>query len=91
VDAGSPPAQALDGVPADVVVAGFYRTCVSDQVLPASPADYVRRPNVPPRIPHPGLVAPGVNPMPQSVCRAWFADQREQLGADGTAAVRLSQ
>lgn len=30
------------------VVAGFYRTCVIDQVLATSPADYVRRPNVPP-------------------------------------------
>ena len=33
------------------VVAGFYRTCVIDQVLPQSPADYVRRPNVPPESP----------------------------------------
>lgn len=37
------------------VVAGFYRTCVIDQVLPASPADYVRRPNVPPESPTLGL------------------------------------
>jgi integrase/recombinase XerD len=29
------------------VVAGFYRTCVIDGVLEHSPADYVRRPNVP--------------------------------------------
>jgi site-specific recombinase XerD len=29
------------------VVAGFYRTCVIDGVLAASPADYVRRPHVP--------------------------------------------
>lgn len=29
------------------VVAGFYRTCVIDDVLPHSPAEYVRRPNVP--------------------------------------------
>jgi hypothetical protein len=28
------------------VVAGFYRTCVIDGILPHSPADYVRRPNV---------------------------------------------
>lgn len=28
------------------VVVGFYRTCVIDQVLPQSPADYVRRPAV---------------------------------------------
>ncbi len=37
------------------VVAGFYRTCVIDQVLPQSPADYVRRPNVPPESPTLGL------------------------------------
>lgn len=30
------------------VVAGFYRTCVIDEVLTHSPAEYVRRPNVPP-------------------------------------------
>jgi integrase/recombinase XerD len=29
------------------VVAGFYRTCVIDAVLEHSPAEYVRRPNVP--------------------------------------------
>src|SRR5664279_1814611 len=29
------------------VVAGFYRTCVIDGVLQHSPAEYVRRPNVP--------------------------------------------
>ncbi len=37
------------------VVAGFYRTCVIDQVIPQSPADYVRRPNVPPESPTLGL------------------------------------
>jgi integrase/recombinase XerD len=37
------------------VVAGFYRTCVIDQVLPHSPAEYVRRPNVPPESPTLGL------------------------------------
>ncbi|MHA6513845.1 tyrosine-type recombinase/integrase [Tessaracoccus sp. Z1128] len=37
------------------VMAGFYRTCVIDQVIPASPADYVRRPNVPPESPTLGL------------------------------------
>ena len=37
------------------VVAGFFRTCVIDQVLPVSPADYVRRPNVPPESPTLGL------------------------------------
>jgi integrase/recombinase XerD len=30
------------------VVVGFYRVCLIDQVLPHSPADYVRRPAVPP-------------------------------------------
>ncbi|MCW3843377.1 tyrosine-type recombinase/integrase [Micromonospora yasonensis] len=29
------------------VVVGFYRVCVIDQILPHSPADYVRRPTVP--------------------------------------------
>lgn len=37
------------------VVAGFYRTCVIDQVIATSPADYVRRPNVPPESPTLGL------------------------------------
>lgn len=37
------------------VVAGFYRTCVIDQVIAQSPADYVRRPNVPPESPTLGL------------------------------------
>jgi site-specific recombinase XerD len=37
------------------VVAGFYRTCVIDAVLPQSPAEYVRRPNVPPESPTLGL------------------------------------
>ena len=37
------------------VVAGFYRTCVIDQVIDSSPADYVRRPNVPPESPTLGL------------------------------------
>ena len=37
------------------VVVGFYRTCVIDQVLAQSPADYVRRPNVPPESPTLGL------------------------------------
>ncbi len=34
---------------------GFYRTCVIDGVLPSSPAEYVRRPNVPPESPTLGL------------------------------------
>jgi integrase/recombinase XerD len=33
------------------VTAGFYRTCVIDGVLEHSPAEYVRRPNVPPESP----------------------------------------
>ncbi|GAB3472103.1 tyrosine-type recombinase/integrase [Kineococcus endophyticus] len=37
------------------VVASFYRTCVVDEVLEHSPADYVRRPNVPPESPTLGL------------------------------------
>ena len=37
------------------IVAGFYRTCVIDDVLEHSPADYVRRPNVPPELPTLGL------------------------------------
>lgn len=37
------------------VVAGFYRTCVIDHVISQSPADYVRRPNVPPESPTLGL------------------------------------
>ncbi len=37
------------------VVTGFYRTCVIDGVLEHSPADYVRRPSVPPESPTLGL------------------------------------
>ncbi len=37
------------------VVAGFYRTCVIDGVLEHSPAEYVRRPNVPAASPTLGL------------------------------------
>jgi site-specific recombinase XerD len=37
------------------VVAGFYRTCVIDAVLSASPAQYVRRPPVPSESPTLGL------------------------------------
>jgi site-specific recombinase XerD len=37
------------------VVAGFYRTCVIDGILEHSPADHVRRPNVPPESPTLGL------------------------------------
>jgi site-specific recombinase XerD len=37
------------------VVAGFHRTCVIDQILEHSPAEHVRRPNVPPESPTLGL------------------------------------
>lgn len=37
------------------MVVGFYRICVIDQILPYSPADYVRRPVVPPESPTLGL------------------------------------
>ena len=37
------------------VVVGFYRTCVIDGVLEHSPAEYVRRPNVPAESPTLGL------------------------------------
>ncbi len=37
------------------MVAGFYRTCVIDDVLEHSPAEYVRRPNVPAESPTLGL------------------------------------
>src|SRR5919202_6691010 len=37
------------------VVVGFYRVCVIDQILPQSPADYVRRPPVPADSPTLGL------------------------------------
>jgi site-specific recombinase XerD len=37
------------------VVVGFYRTCVIDGILEHSPADHVRRPNVPPESPTLGL------------------------------------
>jgi integrase/recombinase XerD len=37
------------------VIVGFYRTCVIDSVLEHSPADYVRRPHVPPESPSLGL------------------------------------
>jgi len=37
------------------VVIGCYQVCVIDQVLPHSPADYVRRPLAPPESPTLGL------------------------------------
>ncbi len=37
------------------IVIGFFRTCVIDGVLEHSPADYVRRPHVPPESPTLGL------------------------------------
>ncbi|XRQ09650.1 tyrosine-type recombinase/integrase [Actinomadura welshii] len=36
-------------------MAGFYRTCVIDGILEHSPADHIRRPNVPPESPMLGL------------------------------------
>jgi integrase/recombinase XerD len=36
------------------IVIGFYRTCVIDGVIEHSPADYVRRPTVPPQSPSSG-------------------------------------
>ena len=51
----SQPGPALDGLAPHVVVAGFYRTCVIDAVLEHSPAEYVRRPNVPAESPTLGL------------------------------------
>ena len=41
--------------PSTVAVVGFYRTRVIDQILPYSPAGYVRRPPVPAESPVPGL------------------------------------
>jgi len=40
------------------VLAGFYRTCVIDGVLAASPAEYVRRPHVSAESPTLGLTHP---------------------------------
>jgi hypothetical protein len=37
------------------IVAGFFRTCVIDEVLATWPAEHVRRPNVPPESPTLGL------------------------------------
>jgi integrase/recombinase XerD len=37
------------------VVVGFYRVCVIDQIMPHSPADYVRRPSMPAESPTLGL------------------------------------
>ncbi|SIM52199.1 tyrosine-type recombinase/integrase [Micromonospora cremea] len=37
------------------IVVGFYRVCVIDGILPNSPADYVRRPTMPPESPTLGL------------------------------------
>lgn len=37
------------------VLTGFFRTCVIDEVLEHSPAEYVRRPHVPPESPTLGL------------------------------------
>jgi integrase/recombinase XerD len=37
------------------IIVGFYRTCVIDSIIEYSPADYVRRPHVPPESPTLGL------------------------------------
>jgi hypothetical protein len=37
------------------VVVVFYRVCAIDQILPPAPANYVRRPTVPPESPTLGL------------------------------------
>jgi integrase len=42
------------------VVCGFYRTCVIDGLLEHSPAQWLRRPTVPPESPHPRTDAPAV-------------------------------
>ncbi|MCW6005750.1 hypothetical protein K1W54_14355 [Micromonospora sp. CPCC 205371] len=42
------------------IVVGFYRVCVIDQILPHSPADYVRRPTVPAESPTLGPGPPAV-------------------------------
>jgi integrase/recombinase XerD len=44
------------------VVIGFYRVCVIDAILPHSPADYVRRPVVPPESPTLGLATSSSKP-----------------------------
>lgn len=50
--AGTDPPRSRDRMS---VVAGLYRTRVIDSVLERSPAEYVRRPNVPTRVPTLGL------------------------------------
>jgi len=55
VDAGDPTLRRLHRLPAHVRRHRLYRTCVIDEVLEHSPADYVRRPNVPPESPTLGL------------------------------------
>ncbi|MCA1705113.1 MAG: tyrosine-type recombinase/integrase, partial [Actinobacteria bacterium] len=55
VDAGSPAFKPSTVSRRMAVVTGFYRTCVIDAVLEHSPADYVRRPFVPPESPTLGL------------------------------------
>jgi integrase/recombinase XerD len=49
------------------VVAGFYRTCVIDGLLPYSPAEHVRRPRRARRITHPRVHPPAVRGAPH--CR----------------------
>jgi hypothetical protein len=47
VDAGDPPVQALNHVPAVLGHGRVYRTCAIDAVIEHSPAEHVRRPAVP--------------------------------------------
>ena len=60
------------------VVVGFYRTCVIDATLDHSPAEYVRRPSVPPESPTLGLShlqfersLPPPAPRPTSTTSPW--------------------
>jgi integrase/recombinase XerD len=55
VAAGGPPVPASTVSRRVSVLAGCYRTCVIDGVLEHSPANYVRRPNVPAESPTLGL------------------------------------
>jgi integrase len=52
---GSAKVQGIDCEPSDGCGGWFYRTCVIDLVLAHSPAEYVRRPNVPAESPTLGL------------------------------------
>ena len=50
------------------VVCGFYRTCVIDGLLEHSPAQWLRRPTVPPESPGPSpTMTPGPSPTAEPV------------------------